>query len=55
MDTYSVNSAVSVGNEVGKEAYSENQFRITQNAITVESAHNTVEACLLYTSPSPRD
>lgn len=44
MDTYSVNSAVSVGNEVGREAYSQNQFRITQNAITVESAHNTVEA-----------
>lgn len=44
MDTYSVNSAVSVGNEVGKEAYSQNQFRVTQNALTIESAHNTVEA-----------
>lgn len=44
MDTYSVNSAVSVGNEVGRDAYSQNQFRVTQNAITIQSAHNTVEA-----------
>ena len=40
---YSVNSAVSVGNEVGKEAMSENQFRTTQNAISVESANITVQ------------
>ncbi len=43
MDTYSVNSAVSVGNEIGKNAFSENQFRVTQNAITIESANNTLQ------------
>ena len=43
MDTYSVNGAVSVGNEIGKEAFSENQFRVTQNAITIESANTTIQ------------
>ena len=43
MDTYSINSAVSVGNEIGKDAFSENQFRVTQNAITIESANTTIQ------------
>ena len=43
MDTYSINGAVSVGNEIGKDAFSENQFRVTQNAITIESANTTLQ------------
>ena len=43
MDTYSINSAVSVGNEIGKDAFSENQFRVTQNAVTIESANTTLQ------------
>ena len=44
MDLYSVNSAVSVGNEIAKNAYSENQFRLTQNAVSIESANITLTA-----------
>lgn len=44
MDLYSVNSAVSVGNEIAKNAYSENQFRLTQNAVSIESANITLNA-----------
>ena len=43
MDTYSINGAVAVGNEIGKDAFSENQFRVTQNAITIESANTTLQ------------
>ena len=44
MDLYSVNSAVSVGNEIAKNAYSENQFRLTQNAVSIEAANVTLNA-----------
>ena len=44
MDLYSVNSAVSVGNEIAKNAYSENQFRLTQNAVSIEAANTTLNA-----------
>lgn len=43
MDTYSVSAGTSVGNELGKEARTQNQFALSQNAILVGQAQNTLK------------
>ena len=42
MDTYSVSAGTSVGNELAREAKTQNQFTLSQNAVLVGTAANTL-------------
>ena len=43
MDTYSISAGTSVGNELAKEARTQNQFALSQNSILVGQAQNTLK------------